>query len=147
MKKSILLSSAILVHFVVLSQDLRLEENQVRVYLPGSDSSFLMNSIDLIGTWRNICSTSPIFDSNVPQATLEINIGHLVRVSDAWKEDYPNKLRNCTWKLVGNEMQFSSPDLGTIKVGFEKVNNKSRHFELTFNGYTYRKLVNIIPTN
>jgi hypothetical protein len=102
----------------------------------------LVNAIDLIGPWKNISSTSPIVGSNVPKALVEISNGNIVIVNDAWKEDYPNKLRNCTWKIVDHELQFNSPDLGFVTIDIEKLKG-SNYFEFTFNSFTYRKLVNL----
>lgn len=142
MKKSFLFSIVLLCSVVGRSQEQRPNESIVLVSLRGTDESMEVNTIDLIGVWRNISSTLPIVGSNVPKATIEISNGNIVAINDAWKDDYPNKLRNCTWRVVDKELQFRSPDLGEVSVEIEKLKD-SNFFELTINTFTYRKLVNL----
>lgn len=142
MKTTILLSTFVFATICSFSQETTPTREQVRVYLKGTDSSILINSIDLIGTWKGIASMDPIVNSKVPQSSIELTSGHIAVVNDAWREDYPNKLRNCTWAVLNNDIQFRSPDLGTIKVELEKLHD-SNFFELTINNVTYRKYVNI----
>lgn len=142
MKKLTLLLLSGLFFIPGISQESISNENLVQVYTRGTDSFILVNTIDLIGTWRNISSTLPIVGSNVPQATIEISNGNIVTIKDAWKDDYPNKMKNCTWKVVDKELQFHSPDLGGVSVEIEKLKDSS-FFELTINSFRYRKLVNL----
>jgi hypothetical protein len=142
MKKPFLFSILSLWSVFGLSQELSVNENQILVSIKGTEESMLVNTIDLIGVWRNISSTLPIVGSNVPKANVEISNGNMVAINDAWKEDYPNKLRNCTWRVVDKELQFQSPDLGEVSVEIEKLKD-SNFFELTINTFTYRKLVNL----
>src|SRR6187399_2364126 len=94
MKKTILFSTLLLAFVSGLSQDINPNQAQVLVTIKGSDSSILVNAIDLIGTWRNISSTLPIVGSNVSKAIIDISNGNTVTINDAWREDYPNKLKN-----------------------------------------------------
>jgi len=142
MKKAILFSTLLFAFVSCLSQDINPNQAQVLVTIKGSDSSVLVNAIDLIGTWRNISSTLPIVGSNVPKAVIDISNGNIVTINDAWREDYPNKLKNCTWKIVDQHLEFRSPDLGRTTIEIEKLVN-SNFFELTINTFTYRKLVNL----
>jgi hypothetical protein len=142
MKRAILLSTFLFATICSFSQETTPTRDQVRIYLKGTDSSILINSIDLIGTWKSIASTDPIVGSKVPQSSIELTSGHIAVINDAWREDYPNNLRNCTWAVLNNDVQFRSPDLGSVKVELEKL-HESNFFELTINNVTYRKFVNI----
>ena len=142
MKKTILFSALILVFVSGTSQTIKQNQDQVLVTIKGSDSTILVSAIDIIGTWRNIASTLPIVGSNVSKAVIEISNEHFVTINDAWREDYENKLRNCTWRIVGQSLEFRSPELGNVIIDIEKLEN-SNFFELTINRFTYRKLVNL----
>ena len=140
MKKLILFSLLFSVSVIGLSQSNK--SDQVRVSIKGADSTFLVNTIDLIGSWKNIASAYPIPGITRISQVVEITNGNLVTINDAWTEDYPNKLKNCTWKIVDNELQFHSPDLGNLTIDVEKLKGSS-FFELTVNNFTYRKLINL----
>ena len=140
MKKTMLFLVLILVFVSGSSQTTKQE--QVLVTIKGSDSTVLVNAIDIIGTWRNVASTLPIVGSNVSKAVIEISNGHFVTINDAWRDDYANKLRNCTWRIVDQSLEFRSPDLGRVIIDIEKLEN-SNFFELTINSFIYRRLVKL----
>lgn len=117
------------------------ENNLVRVEIQGTDETVLINAIDLVGIWTNIASTPPIlngFSYSVP--TIEIQNGFLVTIEDGWQADYPNKLKNSTWKIIDNELEFYAPEVGAIPVSLSKLKGSNR-FDLTVNNFTYRKTV------
>ncbi len=125
-----------------LGQIKPLTAEQVRVSIKDTDSTLLVNTIDLVGIWKNTSSVQPILGSNVPQSVVEITNGHLVYINDAWIDDYPNKLKNCSWAIVDQNMLFRSPDLGQLTIDVEKMKNDN-FFEITINTFTYRKLINL----
>ncbi len=142
MKKSTLFLVLILISVIGFTQSTHPNQAQVRVSIKDTDSTMLINAIDLIGEWRNISSTLRIFNSNVSNAVIEIRNGNQVIINDAWSEDYPNKLRNTTWTIVDDQLQIRSPELGKMTIDVEKLKG-SNFFELTINNYTYRKVVNL----
>ncbi len=97
----------------------------------------LVNVIHLIGIWSNVSTAYPA------RGTIEIINGNTLIINDAWQEEYPNSLKNSTWRIVNEALEFRSAELGQMVVDLEKLEN-SDFFELTFNNYTYRKLV-ILP--
>ena len=116
-------------------------ENLVRVYISGGDSYEIINMIDLMGEWRSILSIIPTsIYSNAPRSFVSIN-GRGVIINDYWKEDYPNKMRNCTWAVVDSRLILLSTDLGKTEIVIVKV-GKGEDYEFMLNQVTYRKLVN-----
>ncbi len=142
MKKATLFSTLILVSVIGFTQSIEPNQTQVRVSIEDRDSTILINVIDLIGEWKNVSSTLPIVGSNVPKAVIEIRNGNQVIINDAWREDYPNKLKNTTWIIVDDNLQFNSPELGKIEVDISKL-KKSNTFEMIINTFTYRRLINL----
>lgn len=119
------------------------ENNLVRVEIQGTDETVLINAIDLVGIWTNIASTPPILNSfpiTSSYPTIEIQNGFIVTINDVWREDYPNKLKNSTWKIIDNELEFYTPEAGTLPVLLSKLKGSNR-FDLTVNNFTYRKTV------
>ena len=119
------------------------ENNLVRVEVQGTDETVLINAIDLVGTWTNVASTPSILNSFPivnPFPTIEIQNGFILTINDSWREDYPNKLKNSSWKTTDNELVFYAPEIGVIPVSLSKLKGSNR-FELTVNNFTYRKTV------
>jgi len=97
---------------------------------------------DLLGEWRNTSSIIPTsIRSNAPESFISINNGRRVIINDSWKEDYANKMRNCTWDVVDSHLILMSTDLGKTQIEIVKV-GKSEYYEFMLNQITYRKLVN-----
>lgn len=117
-------------------------DRQVRVDIPGGDSYEMINMNDFLGTWRNTSSITPtaIF-SGAPKSFVTIANGGRFIINDEWKEDYPNKMNNCTWYIVDSSLIVMSTDLGKTKLEFVKVAD-SEYYELMFNQVTYQKLIN-----
>jgi hypothetical protein len=117
-------------------------ESQVRVDILGGDSYEMINMIDLLGEWRNTSSIIPTsIRSNTPESFVSINNGRKVIINDSWKEDYANKMRNCTWAVVDSRLILMSTDLGKTEIEIVKA-GKSGYYEFMLNQVTYRKLVN-----
>lgn len=142
MKLLSVFSLMVLVTFSISAQKTKKPNDVVRVTLQGTDASIMINTIDLIGFWKNTASTSPILNSAVPASSIEITNGHILNVRDAWREDYPNKMNNCTWAIVDHKFQLRSPDLGRVNIEIEKLQD-SNLYEFTLNNVTYRRLVNV----
>lgn len=109
----------------------------ILVPIKGTDSTILVNVIHLTGIWSNVSTAYPA------RGTIEIVNGNTLIINDAWQEEYSNSLKNSTWRIVNEALEFRSAELGQMLVYLEKSKN-SDVFELTFNNYTYRKLV-ILP--
>lgn len=135
MKKVIPLSILLFASLIGLSQNMK-PKTLILVPIKGTDSTMLINVIDLTGIWRNVSATYPV------DGTIEIVNGNTMIINDTWKEDYPNKLKNSTWGIVDEALEFRSPEFGKVIVDIKKLEN-SRVFELTINNFTYRKLVNL----
>jgi hypothetical protein len=119
------------------------QQEKVRVIMEGTDSTFLINTIDLIGIWTGLSSHQPILNNQViNNPSIEIQFDALVKIKDGWQEDYPNKLRNTTWKIIDHELWFLAPDLGKIPVTLVALRGGSR-FELIVNSSTYRRLISL----
>jgi hypothetical protein len=116
-------------------------ETKVRVQIKGEETTDFININDLLGAWKNISTTTPIFNSNVPKGWLELLNGNMVSVKDAWVEDYPSKLTNSRWKVVDNELVIYSPELGEVLVSIEKFKDSST-YEITILSYSYRRIIN-----
>ena len=117
-------------------------ENQVRVYISGGDSYEIINMNDLLGKWRSTSSIIPTsIYSTAPESFVSINNGRGVIINDSWKEDYANKMRNCTWAVVDSRLILLSTDLGKTEIVIVKV-GKGEDYEFMLNQVTYRKLVN-----
>jgi hypothetical protein len=117
-------------------------KSHVRVDILGGDSHEMINMNDLLGEWRNTSSIIPTsIRSNAPESFVSINNGRRVIINDSWKEDYANKMRNCTWDVVGSRLVLLSTDLGKTEIEIVKV-GKSGYYEFMLNQVTYRKLVN-----
>jgi hypothetical protein len=142
MKRSMLLLFMIVCTLSVWAQKRKITNEVVNVTLQGTDSSVMINTIDLIGVWKNVSSTSQILSKPIPGSTIEITNGHRFEVRDAWMEDYPNKMTNCTWVIFDHKLQVHSPDLGRLNIEIEKLPN-SNWYELVLNSVTYRKLINV----
>jgi hypothetical protein len=134
MKPLVLLSLLILASVSGISQKMK-PKTLILIPIKGTDSTMLINVIDLIGIWRNVSAAYPA------DGTIEIANGNRVMINDAWKEDYPNKLKNSTWRIVDERLEFRSPELGSVIVDVEKLAN-SRVYELTIYNFTYRQLIN-----
>ena len=118
------------------------EAKQVQVYQPKTDSYDMVNVIDLLGDWQNTSSVSPTaIHSTTPKSYVMLGSGNQVRVNDIWVQDYPTKLRNCTWHIVDANLILYSPDLGKVELEIVRV-GKSSYYEFVLNQVTYRKLVN-----
>ena len=117
-------------------------ESHVRVDILGGDSHEMINMNDLMGEWRNTSSIIPTsIRSNAPESFVSINNARRVIINDSWKEDYANKMRNCTWNVVSSRLVLMSTDLGKTEIEIVKV-GKSGYYEFMLNQVTYRKLVN-----
>ncbi len=117
-------------------------ENQVRVDIAGGDSYEMININDLLGVWRSTTSINPTsIRSTAPESFVSINNGRGVIINDSWKEDYTNKMRNCTWAVVDSNLFLLSTDLGKTEIEIVKV-GKGEFYEFMLNQVTYRKLVN-----
>ena len=117
-------------------------ENQVRVVISGGDAYEITNMNDLLGKWRSTSSIIPTsIYSTAPESFVSINNGRGVIINDSWKEDYANKMRNCTWAVVDSRLFLLSTDLGKTEIVIVKVGN-SEQYEFMLNQVTYRKLVN-----
>lgn len=139
---SIFILLLVLAVLPVSAQKVNKSNNAVKVNLQGTDASILINTIDLIGTWKNTASAAQILNNSFTISSIEITNGRTLIVNDAWREDYPNKMKNCTWAIIDDELQLRSPDLGRVKIEIEKLEN-SNFYEFTLNNVTYRKLVNV----
>ncbi len=135
MKIVIPLSILVLASLIGLSQRMK-PKTLILVPIKGTDSTMLINVIDLVGIWRNVSAAYPV------DGTIEIINGNTVIINDTWREEYPNRLKNSTWGIADEALEFRSPELGTVIVDIKKLEN-SRVFELTINNFTYRKLVNL----
>ena len=117
-------------------------ENQVRVVISGGDAYEITNMNDLLGKWRSTSSIIPTsIYSTAPESFVSINNGRGVIINDSWKEDYANKMRNCTWAVVDSRLILLSTDLGKTEIVIVKV-GKGEDYEFMLNQVTYRKLVN-----
>ena len=135
------------IHFFILlfllsakgvSQTNKSDIHHVRAIIQGSEATMLINVIDLVGVWNSISSTPAILNAPTKPATVEILNGNLIFIKDGWQEDYPNKLRNSTWKIVDKELEIYAPETGSIPVKLEVLKGSNR-FDLTINNFTYRK--------
>jgi hypothetical protein len=117
------------------------DPEQVRIYQPKTDSYTMINVIDLLGEWSNISSVTPTAIRSTPESFVSLVNGYRVRVNDIWVEDYPTKMRNCTWSIVDSSLILSSPDLGKVELEITRV-GEGAYYEFVLNQVTYRKLVN-----
>jgi hypothetical protein len=112
----------------------------VRVKIKGEEAYEKILMRDLIGTWKNVAGVTPILSQQTLNGTLSIERGNLVRVSDEWALDLPNKLNDLQWRLQDEELLFKSPSMGTLDMTIEKLRD-SNLLEITLNSYTYRKAI------
>lgn len=141
MKALYIFPAIYLIALTTFSQQAAAENDQILVSVKNSDKQIKLNVVDLNGTWMNVASTRPIVGSNVSQSYVELTMGHRVNIRDAWTEDYAGRVKNCTWTVVDQSLQFYSPDLGKVEINIEKL-EYGNYYEFTLNNVTYRKLVN-----
>jgi hypothetical protein len=116
-------------------------EIKVSVQIKGEETKEFIHINDLLGTWKNISTMTPILNSKVPTGWLELLNGNMVSIKDAWAEEYPNKLRNSRWKIVDKKLVISCAELGEVLVSVEKFKHSST-YDITISSYTYRRIIN-----